>query len=231
MHARQNIKDVTILYIEDDTITRQQLSQFLKSQCKVLYIAIDGQEGLELYEQFDPEIVITDIKMPKLNGLEIAREIRKRSLSTQIIIITAYTNPQYLLEAVNLQLVQYLIKPISLEKITRVLDLSSLFLNEKKIETKKIFNEEVYYDLYTKELISKNQIANLSKYERALIELLIKKYPAPISYESINAQIYDYSASKNAIKLLVSSLRNKIEKQSIINVSGFGYKLNLMDDK
>ncbi len=82
----------------------------------MLYTAIDGQEGLELYKKFEPEIVITDIEMPKLNGLEMAKKIRKHSLSTQIIIITAYKKPEYLLDAVNLQLVQYLIKPISLEK-------------------------------------------------------------------------------------------------------------------
>ena len=50
---------------------------------------------------------------------------------------------------------------------------------------------------------------------------------APVSYESINANIYDYCGSKNAMKLLVNSLRNKIQKESIVNVSGFGYKLNL----
>ncbi len=91
MSTQLEITDSSILYIEDDDITREQLSQFLKSQCKVLYTATDGQEGLALYKQFEPDIVITDIEMPVLNGLEIAKEIRKTSLSTQIISIQRNT--------------------------------------------------------------------------------------------------------------------------------------------
>lgn len=74
-------------------------------------------------------------------------------------------------------------------------------------------------------------MVNLSKHERSLLELLLKKHPAPLSYETIDANIYDYSGSKNAIKLLVGSLRNKTTKASVINVSGFGYKLNLVADQ
>lgn len=230
MPDQQKIKNSAILYIEDDAITREQLSQYLQPQCKVLYTAADGEEGLECYKKFEPEIVITDIEMPKLNGLMMINEIRKISLSTQIIIITAYRKPQYLLEAVNLQLVQYLIKPISLEKMTAVLTFAANFM-EGKLETKKVIGRDLCYDTYSKELTAKNSIINLSKHERALIELLIKKHPSPASYESIDAHVYNYGASKNAIKLLVSSLREKTGRQSVVNISGFGYKLNLVDDQ
>jgi DNA-binding response OmpR family regulator len=231
MSTQLEIKDSSILYIEDDDITREQLSQFLRPQCKVLYIATDGQEGLALYKQFEPDIVITDIEMPDLNGLEMAKEIRKTSLSTQIIIITAYTKPEYLMEAVNLQLIQYLVKPISLKKITHALKLASCTLNKETSSPQKMMSEEIYYDTCTKQLMSKNKIVNLSKYERALIELLIAKYPATVSYETIDERIYEYKGNKNATKLLVRSLRGKIKKQSIINVPGYGYKLNFMDDQ
>ncbi len=230
MSVRKTIKDASILYIEDDAITRKQLSKYFKTQCRVLYTAVDGQKGFEQYQKHDPDIVITDIEMPELNGLEMARKIRKKSLSTQIIIITAYKKDEYLLHAVNLQLTQYLLKPLSIEKITDALKLSSNYLNCKKANTKKIIIDNGFYDTYTKELICNDQIINLSKNERALLELLIEKHPEPTSYESIDAIIYNYCGSKNAIKLLISSLRNKIKKESIVNVSGFGYKLNLKDD-
>jgi len=228
MNIRKNIKDSSILYIEDDATTRDQFAHFLKTQCKILHTAKNGIQGFELFKEIKPDLVITDIEMPKLNGLEMAKKIRVISLSTQIIIITAYQKPEYLLQAVNLQLTQYLIKPISLKKITEALELSSHYLDCKKSETKKHLNKQTYYDTYTKELISNNQIINLSKNERALIELLINKYPAPLSYESIEAKIYDYNGSRNAIKLLISALRNKTSKESITNISGFGYKINLM---
>ncbi|MBL4680597.1 MAG: response regulator [Pseudomonadales bacterium] len=230
MPAKKIIKEASILYIEDDAITRKQLSKYFKSECRVLHTAVDGEEGFELYQKYAPDIVITDIEMPKLNGLEMAKKIRKQSLSTQIIIITAYTKDEYLLQAVNLQLTQYLLKPLSIEKITDALKLSSNYLNCKIANTKKVITNNGYYDTYTKELVCNGQIVNLSKHERALIELLLEKHPAPASYESINARIYDYGGSKNAMKLLISALRNKIKKEFIVNVSGFGYKLNLKDD-
>lgn len=230
MSVQKKIKEASILYVEDDAITRKQFSKFLKSECKFLFMAEDGEEGFELYKKHEPDIVITDIEMPKLNGLDLAKKIRAESLSTQIIIITAFKKDQYLLQAVNLQLTQYLLKPINIEKITDALELASNYLNCKKLNTIKIIIDNGYYDTYTKELICDDKVVNLSKYERALIELLIEKHPAPTSYESIDVKIYDSCGSKNAIKLLISSLRNKIKKTSIINVSGFGYKLNLKGD-
>lgn len=229
MLVQHKIKESSILYVEDDEITRKQIAQFLKPQCKTLYTALNGQEAFELYEKFKPDIVITDIEMPKLNGLELAKKIRACSLATQIIIITAYKTPQYLLDAVNLQLVQYLLKPINLEGITKVLNFASNFLKGIDLDTKKYFSKEMYYDTYTKELTNNSSITNLSKYERALVELLLKKYPAPASYEFIDEHIYDYHGSKNAIKLLVSSLREKVGGASIVNTPGFGYKIKLIN--
>lgn len=237
---QESLKNISILYIEDDAITREQVTLFLKPLCKVFYIAKDGREGLDLYGQFKPNIVITDIEMPRLNGLQLAKAIRKISLLTQIIIITAHKNSPYLLEAVNLQLVQYLLKPISLDRINHTLMLAAQIvegnnkasaLNGRVMKATQMITVDMHYNTYTKELVSKNKTIELSKYERALMELLIEKHPAPVAYESIDAHIYNYGASKNAMKLLVSSLREKVGKSSIINVSGFGYKLNPECDK
>jgi len=210
MNPISGLKNAVILYVEDDAITRKQISLFLKAHCKMLHIASNGQEGFESYKTFNPDIVITDIEMPKLNGLEMARKIRESSLTTQIIIISAYKKPEYLLEAANLQLIQYLVKPLSLEKITAALELSSHFLSRKKVDTKRYFSESRYYDIYTKELIDGDSIIGLSKYERFILERLIRSHPAPVSYESIDAELYDYRGSRNAIKLLIRSLRKKL---------------------
>ncbi len=221
----KKVNNSTILYIEDDDITRENISSYLKRQCKQLHIASNGEEGLELFKSFNPEIVITDIEMPKLNGLDMAKKIRKLSPTTQIIITTAYTSNEYLLQAVNLHLVQYIVKPISLPKLTNALKDCDDFL-EEEIETKKFFTENIFYDIYTKELVKAEEIISLSKNERALLELLLKNYPAPTSYESIESHVYDFSSSKNAIKLLVKSLRSKISKEAITNVSGLGYNVD-----
>jgi len=182
MTGRNHISKASILYIEDDYITKKELSKYLKTKCDVLYTATNGRKGFELYQKYDPDIVITDIEMPELNGLEMAKKIRKKSLSTQIIIITAYKKDEYLLQAVNLQLTQYLLKPLSMEKINDALKLASNYLNCKRANTKTIIIDDGFYDTYTKELVCNGKIVNLSKRERALLELMIGKYPAPISY-------------------------------------------------
>ena len=126
----KKVNNSSILYIEDDDITRENIAAYLQRQCKQLYIASNGEEGLELFKTHDPEIIITDIEMPKLNGLDMAKKIRKLSPTTQIIITTAYTSNEYLLQAVNLHLVQYIVKPISLPKLTSALKDCDDFLEE-----------------------------------------------------------------------------------------------------
>jgi len=222
------LKNSTILYIEDDEITRDNISSYLKRQCKTLYVTVDGQDGLEKFNEFNPDIIITDIEMPNMNGLDMAKKIRKISSNTQIIITTAYADAEYLLQAVNLHLIKYIIKPISLPKLTSALNDCEDFLDES-VETKKYFDKDIFYDIYTKELIKESEIISLSKTERTLLELLFKNYPAPTSYEGIESNVYDFATSKNAIKLLIKSLRTKISKDAISNVSGFGYNINLMD--
>lgn len=225
----KKLKDIVILYAEDDPIIRQHFALFLTRQCKQLVVVYRDDVALDLFIKFKPEIVITDIEIP-LKGLSLAREIRQLSLSTQIIITTAYKNQRYLWEAVNLQITQYLLKPISHERLTQALLLSERMLSAPSITVRKYFNNDSYYDTYCKELIHSNKVIELSKYERCLLELLIQKHPAPSSYESISTTIYNSEGSINAIKLLVRSLRNKIDKKSIKNLSGYGYKLQLQND-
>ncbi len=222
------LKNSTILYIEDDEIVRDNISSYLKRQCKDLHVAVDGLDGLEKFNEYNPDIIITDIEMPNMNGLDMAKKIRKTSSTTQIIITTAYADAQYLIQAVNLHLIKYIIKPISLPKLTSALNDCEGFLDEE-VETKKYFDKDIFYDTYTKELIKEQEVISLSKTERALLELFFKNYPAPSSYESIETNVYDFASSKNAIKLLVKSLRAKISKDAISNVSGFGYNINLLD--
>jgi len=224
----EKVKKSSILYIEDDEITRENISSYLKRVCKNLYIAKDGKEGLSKFKEYEPEIIITDIEMPNLNGLEMAKKIRNISKTTQIIITSAYTDQEYLMAAVNLQLIQYIVKPISLPKLTNALKDCENFLDEI-IDTRKYLGQDMFYDIYTKEFVKDNEIIPLSKIERSFLELLLKNTPAPTSYDAIENEVYEFATSRNAIKLLVKSLRAKLSKDAITNLSGFGYNINLVD--
>lgn len=83
----EKLKNSTILYIEDDEITRENISSFLQRKCKNFFIACDGKEGLELFEKYTPDIIITDIEMPNLDGLSMDKKNPKT--------INFYTNYYY----------------------------------------------------------------------------------------------------------------------------------------
>lgn len=81
--------DISLLYVEDERVTREQISRILQRIVTELYVAENGQEGLELYREKRPDIIMTDIMMPVMNGLEMARNIRALDRDSQIIMLTA----------------------------------------------------------------------------------------------------------------------------------------------
>ncbi len=89
------IKQVSVLYVEDNDATREEVEYFLKSKVKKLYIASNGEEGLELYKKYSPEIIITDVQMPKLDGIEMSKLIKEFDRNAKIIIITAFNDNEY----------------------------------------------------------------------------------------------------------------------------------------
>ncbi len=223
------LANLSILYVEDDEITRENISSFLEKKCHTIFSAKNGEEGYEKFLKYSPHIVITDIEMPKLDGISMAKKIREHSKTTQIIITTAYTDHSYLLKAINLHLVKYITKPISIAKINESLkDCEGYIDNNEKI--KKEFSNSGFYDIYTKELIIENKVIKLSKNERELLELLIDNHPYAVSYEVIEQYVYNFESSKNAIKLLIKALRKKVGQNNIDNISGFGYKINFLGD-
>ena len=108
------LKTLTILYVEDDDGIRGQLCQFLNRRCKVLYSAADGKEGLDIFKQHQPDIVITDILMPVMDGLKMGEAIRAISPKTPIIITTAFEEPRYFHRAIDLNVDKYVTKPVDL---------------------------------------------------------------------------------------------------------------------
>ena len=109
-------KQMSVLYVEDEKEAREAFEKTLKRYTQKQYIATDGNEGLELYKKHFPDIVITDIKMPNKNGIELAEEILEINPEQIIIFTTAHTESKYTLKALEMQVEAYLIKPINKNK-------------------------------------------------------------------------------------------------------------------
>lgn len=104
----------TILYVEDEQFNRDELSKFFKRRKANLIIAENGLDGLDKFKNCKPDLVITDLKMPLMDGLEMINEIRKLGSNVPIIIISALSDSETILKAVDIGIVKYVVKPINL---------------------------------------------------------------------------------------------------------------------
>ena len=101
-----NLEDLTILYAEDENGIRDTVCDVLELYVDNVITACDGQEALELYTQYKPSILLLDICMPIRDGLEVLKIIRETDLTTPVIIMTAHTEKEYLMDAVELYIIQ-----------------------------------------------------------------------------------------------------------------------------
>ncbi len=121
--AFSQLQNMVILYVEDDIAAREEISFFLEDKVHKLYQANDGSEGLTFFQQNSEEIdiVITDIQMPKMNGLEMATQIKLLSPETPIIITSAFNDNDYLFKAIEVGINHYVTKPIDLMQLIQKL--------------------------------------------------------------------------------------------------------------
>ena len=220
-------KNIKILYVEDDEVARENGIEYLQNFFEQIYEASDAIKALQLYEKYQPDIIITDIQMPKLNGLEFVKKIRQKDKKTQIIIITAFCDRDYLLKAIELQLVKYLVKPVKEKEFEEALFLCVNSLQEDNSNIIKL-DDNSYFDTFNKNLVIKNEIIKLRTKEILFLELLIKNKNRYVSYEEIENYVWSDSVmTKDALKTLVKNLKTKIPKDLIMNLTNSGYKIDV----
>ncbi|MCD4736993.1 MAG: response regulator [Bacteroidales bacterium] len=126
--------DISILYVEDEHVLRLIYVRTLERIVSNLYVAENGLEGLRLYEEKKPDLVITDIMMPVMNGLDMIDRIRKKNRHVRFVILSAYSETQYFIDAIKMGVNSFLIKPVETKKLTDLItELSNSILLEKKV--------------------------------------------------------------------------------------------------
>jgi len=133
-------KQITILYVEDEDKIRAGYERALRRYVKELYLAKDGIEGLELYKEHTPDIVISDINMPRKNGIEMTKEIKAIYDGQAIIFTTAHTESEYTLEALSMQVEGYIVKPVDKKKLKFKIEkiAKSIILEKENLKNQKI---------------------------------------------------------------------------------------------
>lgn len=218
-------RSFTILVAEDEETVLEDIGYTLRAYFQDVFTAKDGPTALECFEKHQPDLVLTDIRMPKMDGIDLVKSIRAFDGTTPIIMMTAYSDEQTLLKAVSLYLCDYLVKPVTHAKLIDVLTrCAKKHLRLEQTDFR--LSPSCRYSFMRKVLYFGTETVELTQQEIRFIELLILHEDQALSYEEIDYHVWqDRTMSKNAIKTLVRKIRSKLPENVIKNIVGFGYKL------
>ena len=166
--------------------------------------------------------------MPIINGLQMVKAIRRKDKKIPIIIVTAFMDTEYLLEAIELRLVKYILKPMTNHKLDIALALAHECLEEENDTCIVQLSSNTYYDKLNRTLMIDNKIIELTHNELMLFSLLLKHSNNVVSYSEIKNKIWNYEENyRDSLRSLVRSLRHKLDGIIIKNISGVGYRIIL----
>lgn len=123
MNSRKaKMLDISLLYVEDETEIRNAVAEALNRRVKKLYLANNGLEGFEIFKNKNPDIIITDIKMPVMDGLEMAAQIKSINKCTPIIVTTAYEESEFFHKSIEIGINNYVVKPVNMQKLWEIIE-------------------------------------------------------------------------------------------------------------
>lgn len=197
------LNNYTLLFVEDETGIRENFCEYFSLLFKEVYCACDGLEALEIYQEETIDLIITDIKMPNMDGIELVTKIRETDKITDIVVASAHTDVELLLSSIPLNLIEYVVKPLTEDKLYHIfeqfLDTKQISLNDIEFTPKEVKFLEKFSD--------QNRV---------------------ITYEEIEQHIWgDKIMSQNALRVFIKNLRKKLPENAIKNISNQGYKVDV----
>ncbi len=222
------LKYLNILYLEDEKNIRKNITETLNLIVSKVFDVDSIENAIKVLEKERIDIIISDINLKEENGLSFIKSLREKYIDIPIILLTAYTDKNYLLEATKLKLVDYLIKPTDFNTLNSSLNKAAeeIYFNGKFIID---FSDNISYNVLNKTLFfkDKKEELELTAKEIELLDLLIENHNKVLEYEMIKDSIWKNSidVTDSALKNLVNKLRKKIGKDAIKNISGVGFKI------
>lgn len=206
------LKDISVIYIEDEPNIRTNITKTLKLIVSNVFDLPNTSNALEILNNNKIDLIICDINLPKQNGIDFIKIIRKKYPKLPTIILSASTDKKYLLEATRLKLIDYLVKPIDFTILQNALQKVSLeILDEGRYILN--FKDNIYYNFLEKKLYKQNIENNISltSNEILLLDFLIINDQRLVSQEEIKDIVWDNEeyVTDSALKNLISKLRKK----------------------
>lgn len=219
----------TVLCVDDEKEFLDYLGSILKLYFLKVHLVLSVKEAYEVIEDNPIDIIITDLYMPKTNGIDFIKKIRSERSAISVIFLTACFEKDFLHAAVPLGLDAYLIKPVSLEKLFATIQRTIELIEYRSAKTYSLKGgtsfdlcDEVVYATASRKII------DLTQKELALLCLLIKNQHMILSKSVIESYLWEFeSIAQSSVKTLIKKLRHKIGDSAILTHSTTGYSIVL----
>lgn len=211
--------------VEDEVKLNNAIKRALELQKYAVDAAYDGEAGLDMASGESFDLIILDLMLPKIDGMEICRKIRKAGVKTPVLILTAKGQIDDKVMGLDVGADDYMVKPFSFEE---------LFARIRALVRRSNGNEETILkasnlslDPVTFKVMQANKNIELSAKEFAILEYLLRHKNQVITREQIVDHVWDYDANvlPNTVEVHVKHLRNKLGEKLIRTVRGFGYEI------
>lgn len=220
---------MNVLLIEDDQKISEVLSKGLESEGYTVLTAFDGESGLQLFFNANPQIVILDLMLPKMNGLELIEKMREKESTLPILILSAKDSVEDRVSGLQKGADDYMVKPFSFNELLARLKGLLRRTQIHSIKTRLTY-EDITLDLTTREVKRSGERIELHVKEFLLLEYFLQNINQVLTKTQILKKIwgYDFDPQTNVVDVLVCRLRNKIDRdknKTIQTVRSVGYVL------
>ncbi|MBL0686598.1 MAG: response regulator transcription factor [Sulfurospirillum sp.] len=216
------LADKKVLCADDEKGVLSNIVEILEIFFQKVTGVNDGKKALQEVQDNLYDVLLFDISMPNMDGLEAIKKIRKYNKKIPIIILSAHTGQEYLWRAVDLKITKYLTKPFNKKILLKALEEVALELVNYEVQVE--ISNTITYNFCTKLITKKKSILQLSKSESRLLEYFLQRTNQVITYDFILDYMWEYEKpTKEAIKSIVKELRKKINNRFIKNLYGVGY--------
>ena len=221
------MKGRKILVAEDDVKISRLLQLELEHSGYTVKVASDGSEALDIYEKFDPEIILLDIMMPEIDGVEVAKSIREFDTEVGILMITAMDRTMDKIGGLNSGADDYITKPFDFEEVNARI---KAVLRRKGFSTGNEFKVgKLKINVDSRRVFDDEEEISLSKTEFDLLLFLVKEKGKAVSKDKLLEEVWgiDFDANPNMVEVYINYLRKKLNSsgQYIKTVRGIGYSL------
>ena len=217
---------MNILLLEDELMLQNSICEYLEALKHNVYSYINGIEAKDSLESRRYDIMILDINVPSLNGLEFCKYLKEQNINTPILFISALVDIDHISEAFDLGAMDYIKKPFHLKELALRIEKISNDIDNKNINHI-ILSDNYTYNKLTKELFFNSKLQILTKKQINIIDFLCSNINSITSYEMLRIYVWNNdNVSDATIRTEISRLRKILKEDFILNQKGLGYTIN-----